>query len=422
MKHKFIILYGTIYLFLTATIYTAHNYREPIANKTINVSLSEFGLFDMFGIIKFFGAFFWTNLADRTGRGFIIGSICLSGYFIFFILLECAPDFMKAYGLNFWTVIYFFLLNFFLSGCYPITEYILLEILGSKENIKKYYGKIRIGIPIGSLIAHATQLFMRYVFGKRNDNLYNYTGTGLYGIITILTYWILYTQVSKGKFNTTEKFKSRCSDINLNYSSIKTFFTFDIILLIIMSITQGIPRCAVETYLTKFQMNNKVSEEKTRFFLILRLIPEVSLLYMTPYLEGLIGYKAILGLGLVSGVLRPLLLALIDIEWFNEYSIFFWVAMEIIKAVFSTFFYYGSPRSYNEKSNADNRSLAQGIASGCYNGLGSFISGSIAFLFLDSKWILYQNSQLRGLFLVTGLIAFCGLLSYLVFILKNEKK
>ncbi|KAF7684123.1 hypothetical protein TCON_0683 [Astathelohania contejeani] len=422
MEIKTVVLCGVIYLFLTASIYTAHNFMEPITNEATGGSLSQFGLFDMFGIVKFFGAFFWTNLADRTKGGTIIGSICLIGYSLFFTLLGYAPDFMKARGLNLWTVLYFFCLNFFLSGCYPIAEYLFLEVLESTENIQKYYGKIRIGFPIGSIIAHGTQILLKEILGDRKDNLYNYVATGVYAAMATCMYFLLHIQIQQRDKKSNSKVKTKYTDIQINYSAIKKLFTFDIILLMLMSILQGIPRSSVATYLTEYQKQNKVTKSKARVLLMIRLIPEVSMLYLISYFEKFIGYKILLGIGLILGTLRPFLLGFVDIKWFNGYDGGFWIMMEIIKAVFSAFFGYSSSRCYKEKSNETNCSLAQGVASGCYNGMGAFISGFIAFFFLDSRWIYYQGSQLRGFFLITALLAFCGLLPYLLFIIKNRRK
>lgn len=140
--HRLLIL-GTANFFINLCVYSAHNYMFKIIQMNTKLTEKQYSVLDMFLFVKFIGAFFWTNLADRTKKHQMIIIIGLLGYAFFFCALKWAPKCMKAEGLNFFTYFYKSVSVFFLSGVFATMDALTLDFLEKKNQERKWYGRIK---------------------------------------------------------------------------------------------------------------------------------------------------------------------------------------------------------------------------------------------------------------------------------------
>ncbi|KAF7684242.1 hypothetical protein TCON_0565 [Astathelohania contejeani] len=410
-----------IYIFGTAMIYSSHNIMELILLQKTGLTSSQFGVYDMMSLIKFFSSFGWVYLAYKTGKYILTGAITCIGFCLCFCLVNYAPECMKARQLNFWCIIYIFGMNIFESGIFPLMDFLVLEMLETPERIARDYGRLRMANPIGNALTYTLQLYGKNISDKIAEDNISFILTILFTILVSISYFLLSNEVKRNNLKIKGEKSKHLKTIE-NVYSISKLFTYPIILLMVLCITHGVARRGITSYLSDFMKRLKYSKDKILYMLMLRIAPEIIMLFCTRYFEYIFGTMTILGIAILFGISRPLIFGLSDEKTIKYFGVFFFIFQEINKSVFAAFFGYSTSKLFNEFSENCNHSLAQGINSACYNGMGPFISGVIAYFSLKNDIDVFDIKYLQQFFIIIGIISFMGSFSYLLLLLYSKRK
>ncbi|KAM0687230.1 hypothetical protein COBT_001530 [Conglomerata obtusa] len=419
-KIKNIFIIGIAYYLIYYCSYSAYNYMLNIISGSSNLSLQKYSLLDVLQIFEFIGGFYWTNLADRTQKHKYIIIVGLLGYAFFFSAFKFAPTCMKADGLNVFTIFYRSALGFFCSGIFATLDAFCIKYLEQTDDAKNLYGRIRIFACVGYSSAHITLKFAEQYFTNAKPGMCSIYLTIILAVISSFYILIFFPFVDIIENKNSDKNKI---DLIQNTRNIKKLLTFNFLLLSGTILLQGIHRKAITTYLVSYFDSNEIKRSKINYVLAARSIPELILFLSTSLIEKKIGIYVMHFLAVFFGILRPISYAYVDLKNYEDTikTILMYV-LEFTNGIFSVLFYYSGVQIANEISTAKTKSLAQGIIYGCYNGLAPCFSGLIGFLLLDKEVIKFKGNNIRGLFLLTGVLGCVGFILMAILIIRNRIK
>ncbi|KAK1350979.1 MFS_1-like transporter [Hamiltosporidium magnivora] len=419
---KEVVQMALIYLSVSASVYCAHNFMYSFLKASCSIEIHDFSMLDTLEVLRLIGGFFWTNLADRTNKHRIIAIINMVGYAVFLNLLQWAPWFMKAKELNIWTIIYRGLSIFFQCGIYPILDAVILEMLEKNGKSRKHYSKIRIASTLGHVLAHLAVISVSYIFSvKQKDEKVVLILTSFFVLVTSILIFFYFSDVEK-KETKKNKFPLKIR-IQRNLKYVREILTFSFILFNITGTLQGIYRNAMTSFLPAHLENIGMKNNSIRGLFILRCLPEIGMLWITPYIERFVSIYVMMLFGICFGVFRPLLYGFAELKNLGQTGIYsVCILNELTKGIFSALYGYGSSKMAKEFSTEKTKALAQGIQGGCYCGLAPFICGLMGYFILKYDLFEYRGNSLRGFFILTGLLGCFGIFILLVLINNRKKK
>ncbi|KAM0675874.1 hypothetical protein GVAV_000650 [Gurleya vavrai] len=421
---KAIFILGIAYFLINWCVYSAHNYMLVIISHNTNLTPKQYSILDILQIIKFFGAFFWTNLADRTKKHSLIISVGLVGYAVFFSAFRFAPKCLEAKGLNFFTFFYKGVSTFFLSSVFATMDAFVLEYLEQKGKERKLYGRIKMFSCIGHGFAHIALRQLEKLVG---DNLEK----GMCSIILTLAiaflaaffisfFFMRVNVIFEKKIKNKDSFSKK---LKKNFGYIKELIGINLILLICFITLQGIHRQSVTTYLELYYIESNLQKSEISVIFAIRCLPELGMYFLTPLIDKAIGMHWMLFASACFGIFRPISYSFIHLGDYSNKKKTIWVyGLEVSKGIFSALFGYAASKLVKEISTPNTKSLAQGIYNGCYSGFAPCISGILGYYLLGTDIFLVQNSDVRGLYLLTGLLGGCGILFMIALIVRKVKE
>ncbi|KAM0687867.1 hypothetical protein COBT_000882 [Conglomerata obtusa] len=420
---KSIIIFGIGYFLINWCVYSAHNYMYTIISNNTTLSPKKYSILEILLIIKLFGAFFWTNLADRTKKHKMILVIGLLGYAIFFSAFRYAPECMKAVQLNIFTIIYRSFSIFFLSAVYATMDAFVLEVLEQEGKERKNYGLIKMIGCLGHGFAH---LVLRSVEKKYESLKGGYAAILLTIIVAVSCAAYIFISFSFLKLNKEVKIKSNDSfkkKVKKNFKYINELLTVNLFLFIGSITLQGIHRQSVATYLEDYYKKSGFNDADVKKVFAIRTAPEFVMYFATSYIDKFIGIYWMMFFSILFAIVRPLSYAYIHLENYTKSTADAWViGLELMKGIFSALFGYSSSKLVKEISPEKTKSLAQGLVNGCYSGFAPAISGVLGYFLLGTDLIVFKGSDIRGIFLFTGGLGAFGLLLMIVLIFRNKKE
>lgn len=396
-----------------------------IVTDNSNLTKKEYSILDILQITKFFGAFFWTNLADRTKSYKFIISIGIVGYAVFFSAFKFAPECIKANGLNKYTFLYKGTSIFFLSSVFATLDTFVLEYLEQKGKERKLYGRIKMFSCIGHGFAHiALQIYEKIMPGNSDKGMSSIVLTLAVAFIAALFISIAFSFVDvkfeKNNFKTKENIGKK---LQKNCKYIKELMGVSIFILVFSILLQGIHRQSVTTYLPTYYKDNNIQKNEIRTVFAARTLPELVMLFLTPFIDKAIGIHWMMFVALFFGIFRPLSYAYIHLDQYGKVKQKFWLyGLELSKGIFSALFGYSASKLVKELSTPKTKSLAQGLYNGCYSGLAPCLSGILGYYLLETNIFLCQDNDIRGLFLLTSLLGAIGFAFMIILILRNVTK
>ena len=128
-----------LYFGLNIVIYSTHAFLFQYLEETWKISKAEFSLTNFVQFTNIAGAFFFSRLADRTGKYRLIVAGCVAAYCCCMCLLLfpvfTAPEqryFKLAYYLTINAVCFFFT-----AGTFPLLDSMVMSKLSSNPNLSK---------------------------------------------------------------------------------------------------------------------------------------------------------------------------------------------------------------------------------------------------------------------------------------------
>ncbi|EJW03879.1 hypothetical protein EDEG_01832 [Edhazardia aedis USNM 41457] len=409
---------GISYFLIYFCVYTSHNYVTKIIAPAADLDDAQVSILDMLVLVKFFSAFIWGNIADRTRKYRIIISSGLIGFAAFLSLFQFARGtYFAAIRINKWTIIYKLTSNIMLSSVFSMIDVLAIEYLENIGHFKRWYGRIKIFSTLGHASAHLSVWFVKEKLGYGPGQSIIWTlFIALVGGPFIYFSMENIEKSRKKKEKSVMSFSEKCKK---NFKYAKEVFTIELLLLVITITLQGIPRQSLTTYLAA--VLSKKSSGGVYLKFAIRCIPEAFMLYLTPYIEERIGIYWMWIVGILFGILRPISYGLVNLDKLSHmnHEIVSY-SLEISKGVFSALFGYAGSKIAKEIFTDNTRSIAQGIFLGCYSGLAPFLSGLIGYIILRGNFNYFKKDDLiKGVFLFTGVLAAMGLIPAMFFILRR---
>lgn len=423
MNVKLKILAGG-YFFVFLTIYASHNYLHEMYKNVSKMSSERYALMDLLFIVKFFGAAFISNLADRTMKHSRILLICIVGY-IFFFFLSLKSDIIFNIGQKFWLTITCRVLSFFfLSGVFPLLDVMCLNYLEEIDQVQACYGRIRmascLGHSLGTLSAKIGNNIAN-IDSKESMPLYF---TSIFGVFCFIFIWITFDIFkAKNKVNNQILHTSFNERLRKNIRHVKKLFSINILVFFTAVILQGIYRQAISNYLETHFKNNGILREKSAIIFAIRCIPEALMLYVTPFVEQSIGIYWMFFISIIFGITRPLIYGF-GLKFIFKSGITYPMiyALECSKGIFSALFSYSASKIVKEMASQETKSLAQGLYNGCYSGIAPFISGIICLLYFNAVSKKSGDPKMDIIFSFVGILGAIGLFFAFALICLRKKK
>jgi len=211
--------------------------------------------------------------------------------------------------------------------------------------------------------------------------------------------------------------------IKKNMSSIKKIFSVSLALLLLSITLQGIHRQALTSFFELYTKECGLERKHISYAFVVRVFPEASMLFLTPRIDKAIGTYWMIFIGIFFGVFRPIFYSCVDQNNLSEFGLKCAIyACEISKGVFSGLFNYSCSKLVKDMSTKETRSLAQGLYAGCYSGMAPCIQGMIAYAMLEQPKLTIQGSNVRFLFLFTGILGLVGFIPMVMLIMKKIRE
>lgn len=420
---RILIILGITYLLVNTSVYATHNFIYKIISVNNNLTCRQFAVLDMLLIVKFFGAFFWANMADRTQMHSYILTTGLLGSSVMLSMFRFASGTFKPDGLNFWTYFYFVLYTFFLASVYAVIDSYCLQILDNNKKKNKIWGLIKLCGSVG----HSFGPLLVAAFGKdtrdKTDNEFPVILSILSALVGGIFIMVAFPMLAKEKIIKEVKKKEPLTRrIQKNFTNMKNIFSVSLLFLLLCVTAQGIHRNIVAAYLELYTTECHVSRKKLSMAFAFRFIPEASLLFTIAHIDKAIGITWMITIGTLFGIFRPMLYSCINPNNLSPRVMVFLVFLsELSKGVFCGLFNYSCTKFVNALSTSKTKAFAQGCFNGCYAGLAPCLGGLIAYLLIESSTLKIGGSNARFLFLFSSLIGLVGVIPMILLIMKNRK-
>lgn len=385
---KWLILPKVLYFWLNMAIYTATTFITKFFMNKWKLLEYQVAVVMSLQITIFFGAMFWTNLADRLRKPRMLLMMAIVGYAVFFCCLGL-PIFLRPdqglHRLIYSSVILSF--TWMCSSCfYPLVDSTIMMMLERDPNFTKdHYNNQRLwGVPahvLGGIVSGWA--FDKFgVLGYEAGVLIS---TLIFAVVAFISMPAVMTEDVKKPSKDMEKGQqASASSENLLAPAVqnptwtllsKPSFVF----FLIFGLSGGILRSS----LTNFQSHHmekgfKMTSTNAAFTTVPRIASEVAVYVFGKHLARYIGVYWMLVLSQVAGLVRIFGYAFFT----SPESMFLPFFLEVSKGLNSGLLVTSSVRIASDIAPPGCASSAQGLFSGTYSGLSMFVGGLINGLLL----------------------------------------
>lgn len=405
-RDSWLIMPKLLYFWMNMAIYTASSFIAKYFNKEWNLEEYQIALMMSLQIVMFFGAIFWTGLADRVRRPKIIVMTSILGYAGFFVCLGL-PFFTQLTGVT--KVIASSIMMAFtwiFGSCfYPVIDSTILIMLSRDPNFTKdHFSSQRMwGAPAHILgILGAGYAYTHY--GTTGYQTAIFSSTFVFAIIALITLPSTIEtappKADKKQSNDVEtgdaevvRPKGNPTWILLSNSS---FFFF-----LLFGLSGGIIRSCLSSFQTHhMEANYKKTSLDAALTSIPRIASEMLVHSFAKRLCDYFGNYWLLMLSQIAGLFRVFGYTFAPAAREGFWSYFPFV-LEVTKGLNSGLLTASYVRIASDIAPPGCESTAQGLFSGTYTGLSMFVGGLLA------AFLLYTSgNDLKFMFGWIGCISF----------------
>lgn len=180
-RDDLLVLPKMLYFSLNLVVYSVHAFQAQFFMDAWNLPIYKFGYISSLQGFNFFGALLWSHAADRVGRPKLIISGCALAYcgLMCGLLLPAFDGPERKLLKSFYAAILNGSAQFFLAGCFPLLDALILAVLAKNpRNSKEIFGKQRLWGTFG----HASATYLSVYAIEVADY------QGMYGLLAICTF------------------------------------------------------------------------------------------------------------------------------------------------------------------------------------------------------------------------------------------
>lgn len=400
-ESRWLLLPKLLYFWLNMAIYTASSFIAKFFIKKWKMEEYQIAFMMSLQVTIFFGAMFWTNLADRIRQPRKILMIAIVGYALSFCCLGLPvfPGKEQGYHRLVFTSIVLSFTWMFSSCFYPIVDSTIMMLLEQDPNFTKdHYNNQRLwGVP-AHVLGNIVSGWAMTRFGIIGYEITVFISTVIFAAVAFITMPSKMIESSSMAFDKAEKGgdgKETKSAANPTWMLLSDF---NFLFFLIFGLSAGLLRST----LTNFQTHHVEKTYKTDSFwaaltCIPRIASEVAVYLTAKRLSKWCGVYWMLFLSQVAGLIRVFGYAFAPTHGNWHYLPFL---LEIPKGINSGLLVTSSVRIASDIAPSGCATSAQGLFSGTYTGLSMFIGGIVNGLLL-----YYSDNNLTFMFKWVGLFS-----------------
>jgi hypothetical protein len=412
-----------LYFTLNLEVYAVHAYQAKFFLDIWNLPIENYGYIATLQATSFFGAVFWANVANRWKKPRAIIAICSIGYAVLMstFLIPIFKDSLLAHSI--YLAIMWGIAQFFLAGCFPILDAMVLVYLARlpQTQSRDLFGRQRLWGTFGHFAA--TYLSMGFIA------MFGYYGMYLLLVLCAVVFCgVLALGLSSVRTLSNALRSPQRAQADSSISPSKRLFSnpnFCFFLLVVLTI--GYIRSIMSNFQSYFI--EQVLEKSKRFIAdagAVRAITEVGVFFFERLLMDKLGPYWMLIISQLAGVARafgygvipspPLTTVpgepMVDIATRYNKMIY---GLELLKGLQTGFVVSASVKLANEIAPRDCATSAQGWFSGVFTGLSTAAGGIVG-----GHLIFYYKQQghpqpMQQMFKTSAVVPF---LMMILFILK----
>lgn len=420
LRDDLLVFPKALYFGLNLVVYAVHAFQAQFFMDVWSLPVHKFGYISSLQGFNFFGALVWSHVADKSGRPKMIISICATVYCIMMCLLT-VPIF-KDKKQQFYLGVYAAIVNgtgqFFLAGCFPLLDALVLAMLArDPRNSKEIFGRQRLWGTFGHCVATYICILSKKLMGYNGMFVSLVICTAVF--IAFIYFGIpsnLDFDLKKGGHhghgghgekkaaNLTAAQEAAAAERDRPTVGSPTLrllrnphFLFFVFFVLIAGYVRAIMTNFQSFFLSKVLHQ---SDEFVGHAGAVRVITEVGVFFFGKQLMAWMGPYWMLIMSQVAGIARILGYAVMPVDqgsW--KYSVF---PLELLKGLNTGLIVSSAVRLANDIAPRDCSNTAQGLFSGVYTGLATAVGG------IFGGWLIYYNLDkpvpMQSMFMVSAII------------------
>jgi MFS family permease len=410
-----------LYFGLNVVIYSTHAFIFQYLEGAWLIKKSQFSLTNFVQFTNIAGSFFFSRLADRTGKYRLIISGCVAAYcccmclLLFPIFLDKSQEYLKL-G-------YYLLINaccfFFTAGTFPLLDSMVMSKLSSNPNLsKEMFGRQRLWGTIGHCIIGVIVHELYEIAG--NDYKVMFYTLIVSSVLFIIAVFIgipgdlkveahshghhapaastnkeASKEASKEAVSPVAASGPRPTAFSLMTSPAFSFFLGTVLV-------AGFIRAIITTYQSPYITNELfLKKSVVSGSIFIRVFPEVTLYFFSKEISQWFGIYWVLLIGHAAGVIRMFGYTLIPQAAKEDskpsFPIYcFILALECLKGANSSLVISSAARIASDMAPKGMASTAQGLVAGTWQGLSMTI-GAL------SGYFMVEASSIKTTFLISSI-------------------
>lgn len=366
VKDLSIFCYFIFFTFLC--IFSFQNFLFNIVSQCKHINFRYNCSLQIFGLLNFFGSFFWCYVADKRLNHNNILALNIVMYVLLVLVLLFAKN-ISAKILQITLITTTTICReFTLGGILPVFFALTLNYMKKEEipNSRLMF------VNISSILGHIAAMFLPFAISylgiSSNDMLVSLVICVSSGILSIIT--ILYKAPRFVEHNETQ--------YNSNKNEILYLFSFSsLVLYYVSTIVMGIYKCIISNFVITFLQLNNFEISTIKLLMAIRHAVEVLAYLFLLYLPSVPDANILI----VSVVLSALS---ITCYLYFELTYSVLVICEILKGTATTLFVFTSVVIFNSYATRHCYTQAQGMRNSAYNGISCVLFGVISLLFIQN--------------------------------------
>lgn len=403
---RWLLMPKALYLVLNCVIYAVHMMSTKSFVEDWGLKPYQVGYVASMMCINFFGAMFWSNLADKTNKYKAILVVCTIAYAGFFSLLTPKiagllsgyADAKKVY-----TAVVFLIANFFQSALFPLMDANIIGSLSRNPNFTKdMFGRQR----LPGVFGHSV---ISLVAAQVNKWVGSYDGMYLVlDISALLLVVLIFLGISNEQGPRPAGFshhgghgekaaavvdasgKARSPNVILLTNPNFLFF-------MLFSMSAGVMRSVMTNFQPFFiQTTMKRSDIETAITQMFRMFTQIPIFFFNKQLINFFGTYWLMIMAQCFGILFVAGYALMPSapEWY-----YFTYVLELFKGMWSSLIVTACIRIASDIAPKGCEGTAQGLWAGNYSGLSAAVGGFFG------GFVLWLTDDLKTVFLVTAVMS-----------------
>lgn len=395
---RWLLMPKLLYFWLNMAIYSASSFIAKFFKDKWAMQKYQIAFMMSLQIVMFFGAAFWTNLADRLLKPRRIVMAATLGYICCFSFLGLSvftgPD-QHMHRLIYSSIVVS-LTWACSSGLYPVIDSTILNMLSRDPAFTKdHYNNQRLwGVPahvMGILISG----YAMDRFGTRGYQAVVFSTSVIFAAVAYLTVPSEIEPIKKHEAGLEEGAASKSAVQNPAW---RLLMDPNFVFFLLFGISAGILRSSLTNFQTlHMETGYKKSGLDSALTSIPRIASEVLVYTCAKHIAGYCGVYWMLILSQITGLIRIFGYAFAPTNGFWQYLPF---VLEVFKGLNSGLFVSSTVRIASDIAPRGCESSAQGLFTGTYTGLSMFIGGLIS-----GSLLYYSNDNLFFMFKWVGLLS-----------------